>query len=158
MNSFCKLVLKNNMQITKEVEWDMGHRIPNHKSKCRNLHGHRYKVEICLEGLLVQDKGSSSEGMVIDFQDVKQILTEEIEEVCDHGFMIYEKDLVLVDFFEKNKDFKHIIVPFIPTAEQISKWIFDKLEKRYVSVYGKNLTLSSVRLWETPTSTAIYRK
>jgi len=146
------------MQITKEIEWDMGHRIPNHKSKCRNLHGHRYKAEVCFEGSLIQEKGSSSEDMLIDFQDVKQILIEEIEEVCDHGFMIYEKDSILVDFFNKNKDFKHIIVPFIPTAEQISKWIFDKLEKRYAAVYGKNLTLSSVRLWETPTSTAIYKK
>jgi len=144
------------MQITKEIEWDMGHRIPNHKSKCRNLHGYRYKTEVCFEGLLIQEKGSSSEDMFIDFQDVKQILIEEIEEVCDHGFMIYKKDSILVDFFNKNKDFKHIIVPFIPTAEQISKWIFDKLEKRYIDVYGKNLTLSSVRLWETPTSIHIH--
>ncbi|MBI4225594.1 6-carboxytetrahydropterin synthase [Candidatus Roizmanbacteria bacterium] len=44
------------MVITKIIEFDMGHRIPNHKSQCRNLHGHRYKLEVNLEGDVEEKK------------------------------------------------------------------------------------------------------
>lgn len=143
------------MQVSKQIEWDMGHRVMNHKSKCRNLHGHRYKMEICLEGSLVDISGSSDEGMVIDFSDIKTIATKYVHDVLDHGFMVWEKDKVLVNFFRKNKDQKHIFVPFTPTAENIAKWAFERLDKQYKDVYKTGLKLLEVRLWETPTSLAI---
>jgi 6-pyruvoyltetrahydropterin/6-carboxytetrahydropterin synthase len=40
-------------EVTKIVEWDMGHRVPNHKSKCRNPHGHRYRLEVTIGGPLI---------------------------------------------------------------------------------------------------------
>ena len=49
------------MIITKLLEIDMGHRIPQHKSKCFNPHGHRYKFEVGVEGELINSKGESSE-------------------------------------------------------------------------------------------------
>jgi 6-pyruvoyltetrahydropterin/6-carboxytetrahydropterin synthase len=61
------------MQITKIIERDMGHRVLNHKSKCSNLHGHRYKAYITMEGEIIQAKGDTNEGMVIDFSDIKAI-------------------------------------------------------------------------------------
>ena len=61
------------MLITKQIEIDMAHRVPNHKSKCHNLHGHRYKIEVGVDDKLITRKGSSSEGMVIDFGDLKDI-------------------------------------------------------------------------------------
>lgn len=146
------------MIITKTIEWDMGHRIPNHKSKCKNPHGHRYKLEVYLKGDLIEKNGKSDEGMVMDFSDIKIILSEEVKRICDHAFMIYKKDKKMLDFFNKNDDFKYIVVPFIPTAECIAKWIYEKLEKRFVDKYKTGLILDSVRLWETPTSAAIYKK
>lgn len=144
------------MQITKTIEWDMGHRIPNHSSKCKNLHGHRYKLEVFLDGDLVTEKGNSSEDMVVDFGEVKSILIQEVDEVCDHVFMVYQKDAVMIDFFKKNMELKHIVVPFIPTAEQIAHWLFEKLDKAVVAKCGTKLKLVSVRLWETPTCSAIF--
>jgi len=144
------------MKITKIIEWDMGHRIPNHKSKCRNLHGHRYKLEICLEGNLVDKKGASSESMVLDFGDVKKIATTEIYDLCDHSFMVWQGDKKILDFFKKNKSFNYVIVPFIPTAEEIAKWIYKKLENKYQDEYKTELLLHSIKLWETPNSSAIY--
>ena len=44
------------MKITKIIQWDMGHRIQNHRSICRGLHGHRYKAEICIEGSIITSK------------------------------------------------------------------------------------------------------
>ena len=61
------------MKIGKVIQWDMGHRVLNHRSICKGLHGHRYKAEICVEGKLIEKSGVSEEGMVIDFSDIKKI-------------------------------------------------------------------------------------
>lgn len=143
------------MKIIKEIQWDMGHRITNHDSVCRNLHGHRYKAEICVEGKLVDIKGSSKEGMVIDFGDIKKIAMRHIHDILDHGFMVWEKDKLLVNFFKKNKSLKHIIVPFVPTSENIAAWIFLTLDKHFKDRFKTSLKLYSIKLWETPTSSAL---
>ena len=76
------------MKITKIIQWDMGHRIANHRSICKGLHGHRYKAEICIIGKIIDINGISEEGMVIDFADIKKISTEFIQDKLDHAFMV----------------------------------------------------------------------
>ena len=61
------------MQVVKIIQWDMGHRVMNHRSICKGLHGHRYKAEICIQGDIVNVDGASEEGMVVDFSDIKEI-------------------------------------------------------------------------------------
>jgi 6-pyruvoyltetrahydropterin/6-carboxytetrahydropterin synthase len=146
------------MKVIKEIQWDMGHRVTNHHSQCRNLHGHRYRAEICVEGNLVNITGISDEGMVIDFGDIKKIATEQVHDVLDHGFMVWDKDKVLTKFFNKNKDQKHLVVPFVPTSENIAAWIFNQLDKHIKDKYGTGLRLYSIKLWETPTSSAVYTR
>lgn len=146
------------MIVVKQIEWDMGHRVANHASKCRNIHGHRYKAEIALEGNLVDNNGNSSEGMVIDFGDIKKIAMENIHDVLDHGFMIWDKDEVLMKFFKENDEFKKIVVPFTSTAENIAKWIYDQLDNKFTDIFKTGLKLKWVKLWETPTGYVIYQK
>lgn len=143
------------MFITKEIQWDMGHRVANHKSKCRNVHGHRYKAEVSLEGNLILKSGVSDEGMVMDFADVKNIAMKYVHDVLDHGFMVWSKDKTIYNFFKKNRDLKHIVVPFVPTSENIAMWVFVQLDKKFKDRYGTGLKLNSVKLWETPTSSAL---
>lgn len=143
------------MIVVKQIEWDMGHRVMNHNSKCKNIHGHRYKMEVALEGELIGSEGDSSEGMVIDFGDIKKIAMQYVHDVLDHGFMVWEKDEKLLKFFEENPDQKHIIVPFTSTAENIAKWVFDQLNSKYADSYKTGLRLKSIRLWETPTGYVI---
>ena len=59
------------MKITRRLEFDAGHRIPNHGSQCRHLHGHRYALEVTVGGPVVATPGAADEGMVIDFSAVK---------------------------------------------------------------------------------------
>lgn len=146
------------MKVIKEIQWDMGHRVTNHKSLCRNLHGHRYKAEICIEGDLVKKEGSSDEGMVIDFGDIEAAAMKLIHDKLDHSFMVWSKDKLLVSFFNKNKDLKHIKVDFVPTSENIAAWIFRKLDHFLGDKYKTNLSLHSIKLWETPTSAAVCRR
>ena len=80
------------VSVTKVIEWDMGHRVPNHKHKCANPHGHRYRLELTVSGLVSEEKGSSSEGMVVDFSEIKQAMMDRIHDPLDHCFMAYEDD------------------------------------------------------------------
>ena len=61
------------MRITRRLEFDAGHRIPDHASQCRHLHGHRYALEITLSGVTINRDGSPVNGMVMDFSQVKEL-------------------------------------------------------------------------------------
>lgn len=142
------------MLITKFIEIDLGHRVTNHKSKCRNLHGHRYKVVVGVDDKVVTTAGASDEGMVMDFSDVKAIMMDVIDGGYDHGFVIYEKD-PLAPFFQTQKDagMKVILSSFIPTAENLAKWWYRLLKTK---LDEKNIAIEYVEVYETPTSTAKY--
>ena len=68
-------------RIRRWVETDTGHRVPNHKSKCCHMHGHRYRWEAEIEGDVVDVAGVSDEGMLIDFSDVSAILNEHVHDI-----------------------------------------------------------------------------
>ena len=144
------------MKIGKVIQWDMGHRVLNHRSVCKGLHGHRYKAEICVEGDLVEKKDVSEEGMVIDFADIKKTAQKFIQEELDHAFMVWEKDIELLEFFKNSKGHKPVIVPFTPTAENVAAYIFNELKDEFTDVFKTGLHLQSVKLWETPSSYALY--
>ena len=144
------------MKIGKVIQWDMGHRVLNHRSVCKGLHGHRYKAEICVEGDLVETKDASEEGMVIDFADIKKTAQKFIQAELDHAFMVWEKDIELLEFFKNSKGHKPVIVPFTPTAENVAAYIFNELKDEFTDVFKTGLHLQSVKLWETPSSYALY--
>jgi 6-pyruvoyltetrahydropterin/6-carboxytetrahydropterin synthase len=147
--------------ISKEVEFDAGHRVPNHNSKCKNPHGHRYKVRATVRGDLVETPGASSQGMVVDFGDLKRAMTQCIHDVLDHGFIVYQGDEVMQKALEVPYEFGYeadqgwnvIIFPYIPTAENLALWCYERLQG---SVQAMGIELDSVTVWETPTSTATY--
>jgi len=144
------------MKIGKVIQWDMGHRVLNHRSVCKGLHGHRYKAEICVEGKLIEEKGASEEGMVIDFADIKKVAQKFIQEELDHAFMVWDRDHELLEFFKSSQGHKPVIVPFTPTAENVAAYIFNKLKDKFTDVFKTGLKLQSVKLWETPSSYALY--
>jgi len=140
--------------ISKEIEFDYGHRVPNHDSKCKNLHGHRGKVRAVLSGNIIEEEGTSSEGMLMDFSKVKEILMENIHDYLDHRFIMYKNDKLLPILLETGCEL--VIVDFIPTAENIAKHSFEKVAPIIKMAYGDELRLVSIEFWETPTSKAIW--
>ena len=144
------------MKIVKIIQWDMGHRVLHHKSICKGLHGHRYKAEICISGNLVAQSGVSEEGMVVDFADIKKISQDFIQQKLDHAFMVWERDDELLSFFNNSKGHKAVIVSFTPTAENVAAYIFCELQNKFKDKYKTGLHLHSVKLWETPSSYALY--
>ena len=136
--------------ITRKLEFDAGHRIPDHKSQCRNLHGHRYTLEVTLVGAVIEEEGSSDNGMIMDFSDVKALAKEHLVDAWDHAFLAYEKDTVVLEFLDSIPGHKTVIIDRIPTVENLAQTAFNILKAAYQDRYGTGLRLQKLVLHETP--------
>ncbi len=144
------------MLITRRLEFDAGHRIPNHASQCKHLHGHRYALEITLSGDIITKEGTSEQGMVMDFSDVKRIAKEELVDAWDHAFLVYRGDKAVLDFLESLPGHKTVVLNAVPTAENLAMLAFARLNDAYRDTYGNHLRLERVRIYETPNNWADY--
>lgn len=138
------------LTITRKLEFDAGHRIPDHKSQCRNLHGHRYTVEITLQGRVIEDDGNSDNGMIMDFSDIKALAKQHLVDVWDHAFLVYAKDQPVRDFLASLPNHKTVVIDRIPTVENLAQLAFDILKAAYLDHYGTGLHLHKLVLHETP--------
>lgn len=142
-------------RISKEVEFDAGHRVPSHGSKCRNPHGHRYRVQVHCTGPIIDDPGSPDDGMLVDFGDLKGLMTALIHDPLDHAMIVWEADGELQDALDGH-GWDVRIFPYVPTAENIARWCFEQLDGPIRDRFRDGLTLDEVAVWETPTSVAYY--
>ncbi|KIO49021.1 6-carboxytetrahydropterin synthase QueD [Nitrosospira sp. NpAV] len=138
------------MLITRRLEFDAGHRIPSHNSKCRHLHGHRYAIEITLSGDIITEAGVPEQGMVMDYSEVKSIASAVLVDEWDHAFLVYSKDVAVVQFLQSLAGHKTIVLDVPPTAENLALAAFRILDTAYRDSYGNHLRLERVRLFETP--------
>ncbi|WGE89667.1 6-carboxytetrahydropterin synthase QueD [Actinobacillus arthritidis] len=138
-------------KIAKEFSFDMAHMLDGHDGKCQNLHGHTYKLQVEVSGNLVSD--GAKRGMVMDYSDLKSVVKHEILDPMDHAY-IYDLNSdresqvakLLIDLNSKVYG-----IPSRTTAEEMAKYMFEKLEK-------VGLPVSLIRLWETPTSYCEYSR
>ena len=142
------------MQITRRLEFDAGHRIPNHNSQCKHLHGHRYALEVTLSGEIIMREGVSEQGMVMDFSDVKRIAKEQVVDAWDHAFLVYRGDTMVLEFLNSIAGHKTVVLDVVPTAENLAQAAFRLLDLAYRDTYNNHLTLQRVRLYETPNNWA----
>ena len=126
------------MKIAKEFHWEMGHRLPEHFGKCKNIHGHSYKMIVEIEGDVLES------GMVMDYYDLKKIVNPIVEEL-DHAFMVYKDDLQIIKFL-KEINSKKVIVDFQSTVENICTYFLGKIKG---AVNHKNVSKLKVRIYET---------
>lgn len=138
------------MRITRRLEFDAGHRIPNHGSQCRHLHGHRYAIEVTLSGPVVATTGAADEGMVIDFSAVKAIAHQHVVEPWDHAFLAWRQDKAVITFLNGIPEHKTVLFDAPPTAEHLAQTALAILDRAYKAQYGSSLRLERVRLYETP--------
>ena len=138
------------MLITRRLEFDAGHRIPSHHSKCRHLHGHRYAIEVTLSGSIITEAGAAEQGMVMDYFEVKRIANVALVDLWDHAFLVYRQDLDVLQFLQSLDDHKTVVLDTPPTAENLALTAFRILDAAYRDTYGNHLRLEQVRLFETP--------
>ena len=138
------------LTITRKLEFDAGHRIPDHNSQCRNLHGHRYTLLITLTGEIAQQAGASDNGMIMDFSDVKALAKLHLVDVWDHAFLVYRHDTVVRTFLDSLPDHKTVVLDTVPTVENLAQAAFAILQPAFHDRYGRALALAGVTLYETP--------
>ncbi len=146
------------MQITRRLEFDAGHRIPDHQSQCRHLHGHRYALEITLAGDVIETDGRPDTGMVMDFSEVKRIAMTHVVEAWDHAFLVFRGDAQVMEFLAALPGHKTVVLDRVPTAENLARLAFEILDPLYQDTYGNHLHLEQVRLYETPNCWADCRR
>ena len=138
------------MHITRRLEFDAGHRIPDHQSQCRHMHGHRYAIEITLGGTVLDAAGNPENGMVMDFSRVKELAKLHIVDAWDHAFLAYRGDTAVVALLATLPDHKTVLLDAVPTAENLARIAFATLAPVYRDTYGNHLRLERIRLYETP--------
>ncbi|MGB6056574.1 MAG: 6-carboxytetrahydropterin synthase QueD [Burkholderiaceae bacterium] len=138
------------LTITRKLEFDAGHRIPDHKSQCRNLHGHRYTLEITLTGAVIDEEGRSDNGMIMDFSDIKTLAKRHLVDVWDHAFLVYARDGAVRDFLATLPGHKTVVIDRIPTVENLAQTAFDVLQPVFADHFGTGLRLQRLVLHETP--------
>jgi len=139
------------IRITKQFNFEAGHALYGYDGKCRNLHGHSYKLSVTVIGTPIADISHVKLGMVIDFGDLKKIVEEEIVDKFDHA-TIFNKNTPHVELAKELMDRDHnvILVDYQPTTENM---VID-FSKKIKSRLPKNIKLHSLKLQETDTSFA----
>lgn len=144
-------------QITRRLEFDAGHRVLGHEGKCKHLHGHRYRAEITVSALGLDDLSR-----VVDFSVVKTKVGKWIDTHWDHNILLNPNDPLLK--LDPNTDSSGIWAgkcPYImddnenPTAEVIAKHLFNKSVEL---LEHEGLTVERVRIYETPNCWADYSR
>jgi 6-pyruvoyltetrahydropterin/6-carboxytetrahydropterin synthase len=138
------------LRLTRVFHFDMAHALLNYHGKCKNIHGHTYKLEVTVKGTPCNDDTSPKKGMLIDFSDFKKLIHEEIITVWDHALMIHQNsDPALLNALKNNFD-KVILAAFQPTTENMICELADIIKK----ILPFDLQLFSLRLYETENSYA----
>jgi len=139
------------IRITKRFSFEAGHALHGYDGKCKNLHGHSYKLSVTVIGTPITDKTNPKFGMVIDFTDLKRIVTEEIVNKFDHA-TIFNKNTPHVKLSKALQDEGHkvLLVDYQPTTECMIADFATKIKERLPI----NLKLHSLKLQETESSYA----
>ena len=137
--------------LTAEASFDGAHFLSGYEGKCSNLHGHRWRVILKIKSDELKPDGQQR-GMVVDFGDVKKALKEETD-FFDHTF-IYEKDTLkpVTEAALNEEGFLMRIVDFRPTAENFSKYFYDRFTEKY------GFDVAEVTVYETPNNMASYSR
>jgi len=127
---------QNRVLVNKEFTFDAAHHLHCYEGKCKNLHGHTYKVIFGISGFV------DDIGLVIDFGDIKEIWKEKIEIYLDHRYL------------------NEMLPPMNTTAENMVVWIFEQMETALKDETNpaQDIRVEFVRLYETPTSYAEARR
>lgn len=131
-------------RVSREIDFCYGHRLLSYAGKCKYLHGHNGRAIITIESATLDERG-----MVLDFSDIKNVVSAWIDEKLDHRMLLQRTDPV-VPILEKMGE-PLFLMDENPTAENIARLIFEFTASR-------GFPIVECQLWETPRCFATYRK
>ena len=128
---------------TRRIEFDAAHRVMNHESKCKNLHGHRYVIEASFAA-----KDLDMLGRVIDFGVIKEVLGQWIDDNWDHATILYAQDKTLGKAISDLTGQVIFYLPANPTAENMADYLLHEVCPALFASH--NVTCVRLKLYETP--------
>ena len=138
------------IRVTKEFDFEMAHALWNYDGDCKNIHGHSYKLFVTITGIPNPLENQPKFGMVIDFKDLKKLVSDLIIKKLDHALVVYHKaEGESLSAVRKMYE-KVMVMDFQPTCENLVLFIAGKIKAKLPG----NITLHSVKLMETATSFA----
>jgi 6-pyruvoyltetrahydropterin/6-carboxytetrahydropterin synthase len=139
------------IRITKQFNFETAHALYGYDGKCKNIHGHSYKLSVTVIGTPISDSTHVKYGMVIDFGDLKKIVDSEIVNKFDHA-TVFNKNTPHIELAKEleKRDHNVILVDYQPTSEMMLVDFAEKINNRL----PENVELHSLKLQETGTSNA----
>jgi 6-pyruvoyltetrahydropterin/6-carboxytetrahydropterin synthase len=141
----------SNIRITKKFSFETGHALYGYDGKCKNVHGHSYKLSVTVIGSPIENRDNVKFGMVIDFTDLKKIVKEEIVDQFDHA-TVFNETTPHVELARELKNRGHhvILVDYQPTSENM---VID-FAQRIIARLPADIKLFALKLQETESSFA----
>jgi 6-pyruvoyltetrahydropterin/6-carboxytetrahydropterin synthase len=139
------------IRITKQFNFETGHALYGYDGKCKNVHGHSYKLSVTVIGTPISDNTNVKWGMVIDFSDLKKIVKEEVVDVFDHA-IVFNKNTPHINLAMTMREQGHnvILADYQPSSENMVIDFAAKIKDKL----PEGVELFSLRLQETETSLA----
>ncbi|HEX5444281.1 MAG TPA: 6-carboxytetrahydropterin synthase [Pirellulales bacterium] len=129
-------------RVTRQIDFCYGHRLLNYEGKCRYLHGHNGRAVIAIEAAELDRRG-----MVLDFSDIKRVVSHWIDETLDHRMLLHRDDPAVPMLRQLGEPM--YLLDVNPTAENIARLIFE-------FTASQGFPIVEARLWETPNCFATY--
>jgi len=141
----------SNIRITKKFSFETGHALYGYDGKCKNVHGHSYKLSVTVIGSPIENRNDVKFGMVIDFTDLKKIVKEEIVDQFDHA-TVFNETTPHVELANEliNRGHHVILVDYQPTSENM---VVD-FSERIIARLPEGIKLFALKLQETDSSFA----
>ncbi len=132
------------ISIMRTLEFDSAHRVMHHESKCANMHGHRYKVEVHARAAVLDDLGR-----VIDFSAIKARIGGWLDQHWDHTTILHKDDPSVAAWESMIPSNKPIyLMPQNPTAENMAAYLLNKCRDELM--LGTSIEVWKIVVWETP--------
>jgi len=136
--------------LKSEIGMDIAHYLSGYDGQCKNIHGHRYRLIVKVSAKELHQTGQLR-GMVDDFGNIKNAL-KNISDIFDHKLLLEDNEegrKIAAFFKESQMDFDILMVPYRSTVEEMSRDIYQRLQKMGINVV-------EVEMYETPTNSCTY--
>ncbi|AMM50129.1 6-pyruvoyl tetrahydropterin synthase [Rufibacter sp. DG15C] len=133
------------IRLTRRFTFEAAHALDHYDGACRHIHGHSYKLEVTVLGKPLQDEEHPKDGMVLDFGELKKLVSSYVLQDFDHALILQkDSDLALIELLQV-QGHKLLLTAWQPTCENMLLHIKDQLQPQL----PEHVTLHSLKLWET---------
>jgi len=137
------------IRLTKAFTFETAHALHGYDGKCKNIHGHSYKLFVTVKGIPSEDINDVKLGMVMDFGDLKKIINKEVVNIFDHAILLNQNSPHKALGDKLIAEGHHVVfTDYQPSCENMILWMVDKIKAQLQT----NIELVALKLHETENS------